>query len=339
MQRKERKYLTAFNEANVAVSLITGFNIYTETKKTIKLPTENEAYVLRHEQSREYYYAVRLRHDYMADTEDALKNKWENLIKRPCSSLFMWPVDIVKMGNEYFLIFDTVPDEGYVSLYRVFDREAFPTIPEITMTRIIRSYVDAYQYLTEKSYLFLGIDEKNILIDTVSGNLLMSANGLVYRNRYKNILYRKKDYFSPGTDPYSHMNRSKDVFSSDNDVYMYDSLSQEYAFASLLFRMMVGCYPYDGPYMSGYDKNRPDNDWINRYLQKPVFIFDTKDNSNSVVPLRYYRKYVEKWQSLSAELRIMFGITLNESRVMRKNVTKSYPAAKWKKAVDKQFNT
>ena len=183
----------------------------------------------------------------------------------------------------------------------------------------------------------MGLDDNNIFVNIGSGKLLIFANNHIDENLDQIILYKKKDYFSPTTDPYGYINRDRDILNSDNDIYQYDAFSQEYAFAALLFRMMVGCYPYEGPYMSGYDGKHPDNNWINHYLLNPVFIFDTEDTSNSVKPFRYNRKIVSKWLSLSAELQMMFRNTFREHKVLRRNVSK-YPAKAWKAAADRHFD-
>ena len=207
-----------------------------------------------------------------------------------------------------------------------------PHIRAITL-----NFIRAFESIDEKGYLFFGIDDDEIFANTNNNSLLIPINENLSIDKDSEIPFVEEEYFSEVVDPYHYANRSKN--DQGKEIYVYDSLSENYAFVSMLFRLLIGLYPYEGPMMDEYEYNldsAENKDWIFKYIQTPVFIFDREDKSNSIEMYNKNRVHRERWSQLTERLREMFSNSLVQANVMRINKF-IYSPKEWRLAVEEAF--
>ena len=98
-----------------------------------------------------------------------------------------------------------------------------------------------------------------------------------------------------------------------------DLRMQNYGLAAMLFYLMIGRYPYDGPLMAGItDTNEIEH--IHKfevYHKNPVFIFDEQDTSNHLGEFAADGRVMELWEELPATVRILFQKALGKTSALR----------------------
>lgn len=110
-----------------------------------------------------------------------------------------------------------------------------------------------------------------------------------------------------------------------------------YSLAVLMFRLLIGRFPFEGSLMDGIPRNI--DQWIIRYFQNALFIFDEKDASNSIGDFSHEKIIVTRWNSLTDELRRMFLTVFDQDYLYRRsksihdNVV--YLPSEWKDALIK----
>lgn len=108
----------------------------------------------------------------------------------------------------------------------------------------------------------------------------------------------------------------------------------------MIFRLMIGIYPFEGPGLSGYDYNAQSADnlsWINYYLQNPVFVFSSMNKSNSIEMFNKNEIHRRRWNSIGDELRKMFS-DLFEDAMRNEDSTNYYSAECWYRALQQAFD-
>lgn len=80
-----------------------------------------------------------------------------------------------------------------------------------------------------------------------------------------------------------------------------------YSFQSLLFKLLIGIYPFEGEELTGYERNGTMTDlngWIMEYLRNVYFIFDDESNRNHIGIMGADIPRVKRWESLTPNLKI-----------------------------------
>ena len=178
--------------------------------------------------------------------------------------------------------------------------------------------INSFESIEDKKYLYFGIDDDELFVNQNNNSLLIPINEEISVDKNEEIPFTEDDFFSEVVDPYHFANRKKN--SQGKDIYTYDLISENYAFVSMLFRLLIGLYPYEGPTMDEYEYNlssSENRDWIYKYIQNPVFIFDNYDKSNSIEMYNKNRIHLKRWSQLSEKLRKMFTASLVHDNVMR----------------------
>ena len=324
-------------------SLISDYNIYVDTGITKETETKDIARIITHINSQEDYLAVRMNDDFIGKLDkNTVQNKWKQLIEKPIFDYFRWPVDVITLDYNYYLVYDIIPTAHLKSVAEQSFDKNFLGIENNKIRTIVLNYIDAFLRMSEKGYLYFGFDDDNIYTDLDNGSILIPVYNSIYVDNSVKVSFRMKDYFSEVVDPYSYENRQISNEDTLEDVYTYDKRSESYAFVSILFRLLIGLYPYEGPTMAEYSNNQFSEDnreWIYNYVNNPVFIFDDNDQSNSVKNSNRFKPFVRRWDMLSNQLQTMFKMTFSEKSVFRENDNfKPYPIVQWKHEIENLFS-
>lgn len=331
--------MSFLNPETVGESLISNYNMYLDTGLKKELETKDIALILNHINTKEDYYAIKMPTSGRV-TKQTIKDKWKVLIDNPCSRYLRWPIDVIMLRNQYYLIYDIIPVAYLKSVAELSFDTNFLGVDKKNIREIVSNYLEAYLSMSKKSYMYFGLDDDIIYVDPSNNAVMIPVYNSVYLNKALKLPFKRKTYFSEVIDPYSYENRKISDEDTSEDIYVFDSFSEMYAFASHLFRFLIGLYPFEGPTMSEYANNQysEDNtDWIYHYLQNPYFIFDS-ESENYIYGYGRYEANVKRWEMLSDELRDMFYNTFVIDSVLRLNEHYTpYSVEEWKKAVENTF--
>ncbi len=325
----------------VYISLLSGYNTYFDTEDYAETLTGSRAMVLQHTRNKELYYAVPISTPANLIQNEWFVNKWRKLIEYPCDPTLLWPVDFIRKDlglPQSYLVYEFCPRFQYESISSLSIKKDFLGLENPHIRTIALDFIHAFESIEEKNYLYFGIDDDELFVNTNDYSLLVPLNEEICIDKSSEITFTEEDYFSEVVDPYQYANRRKNK--EGKELYIYDSISENYAFVSLLFRLLIGLYPYEGPMLDEYEYNlssSENKDWIFKYLQNPVFIFDKEDKSNSIEMYNKNKVHRERWGKLTEKLREMFTNSLVQSNVMREDKV-SYSLKQWRVAVEETFN-
>ena len=328
------------NPDKVYISLLSGYNTYFDTEEYTETITGERAKVLQHTRSKELYYATPISTPANLLTNEWFINKWRKLIEYPCDSSLLWPVDLIRKNVELpqsYLIYEFIPCSQFDSISTLSKNKDYLGIENPHIRAIALKFIRAFESLDEKGYLFFGLDDDELFANTSNNSLRIPINENISVEKDSEIPFVEEEFFSEVIDPYHYANRSHN--NQGKEIFVYDSLSENYAFVSILFRLLIGLYPYEGPTMDEYEYNlnsSENKDWIFKYIQTPVFIFDREDNSNSIALYNKNRIHRERWNKLTEKLRDMFSNSLEQANVMRVNKF-IYSPTDWRLAVEEAF--
>lgn len=328
------------NPDKVYISLLSGYNTYFDTEDYTETITGERAKVLQHTRSKELYYATPISTPANLLTNEWFINKWRKLIEYPCDSSLLWPVDLIRKNVELpqsYLIYEFIPCSQFDSISTLSKNKDYLGIENPHIRAIALKFIRAFESLDEKGYLFFGLDDDELFANTSNNSLRIPINENISVEKDSEIPFVEEEFFSEVIDPYHYANRSHN--NQGKEIFVYDSLSENYAFVSILFRLLIGLYPYEGPTMDEYEYNlnsSENKDWIFKYIQTPVFIFDREDNSNSIALYNKNRIHRERWNKLTEKLRDMFSNSLEQANVMRVNKF-IYSPTDWRLAVEEAF--
>ena len=327
---------------NILISLLSGYNTYFCTENRAQLPTSDRpALVLQHLRSNETFYAIAIATPYIAYNNMAFIGRWRRLVEYPCGRGFLWPIDLVYQTNgenQCYLVYPFRNMAPYKSMSELSKTRKFFGLDHRMTRDIAMAFLNAYESLERNNYLYFGLDDDDIFINTLDGRVLIPINERISIDKRERLSFTNREYLSEVIDPYCYANRK--ITPGSNDVYSYDIDSERYAFISILFRLLIGLYPYEGPYMDEYEYNvesENNRDWIFHYLQNPVFIFDENDTSNSIANFNKNEEHLKRWGMLTERLRGMFANTFVSDNVMRRGTVTQYAAAEWRAALEECF--
>lgn len=299
--------------SRVYMSLLSAYNLYIDTGNRVKTASCNNAILLNHMNSGEEYYCVRLRNRGFNDSI----SKWREIINNPAQKSFFWPVDII-----------SVPDRetGCVWMNLVYPCRAVPLVVSFSDLASNSEYIgvesakakllainiaDAFADFYNHSYLYSVWDNSNFFVD-IKYNSIMAVfsdvTDILSQDKRTEIVM--EDYFTEYTDPYGY-----------NNGFKYDFFSEMYSLVAMLFRILIGRYPYEGSLMDGKQKESELEifQWKKEYVSHPIFIFDAHDKRNSIGDFDHEKIFLNRWNCLSDELRRMFSEIFQEENVLRKN--------------------
>jgi serine/threonine protein kinase len=211
----------------------------------------------------------------------------ENNIKigKP-SSAFLWPEAITeKQGEAFGYIMDLRPPE-YKDFSRfLIGRVGFASTNAITRTAM--HITAAFRALHQKGYSYQDLNDGNFFIDPKTGNVLICDNDNVSEYGKASGIAGKSRYMAPEVVLGEKPGIQTDLFS----------------LSLILFLLWTNSHPLEGkaacvPCMdSKYEKRI--------YGEKPVFIFDPKDDTNGPVQ-GIHKGAIRRWPLLPDYLKAAF---------------------------------
>lgn len=314
------------NEDSIYMSMISSYNLYIDAGEFINTISCNDALLVKHINSGEQYYCVKIKN---LGFNYAL-TVWQKIILKPAGKNFFWPVDIINMVNDnasedvFCLVFPCKYFPEVNALSELSKQNNYLGLEHSHIKSIVIELLKAFKSLHGCSYLYNIWDENNLFVSKNDDSLLIPFSEAMTVNADKKATKIGSDYyFTAYTDPYAYDNK-----------YKYDLKSELYGLAAMLFRLLIGKYPYEGSLMDGIPKATPSEMlyWKKEYISHPIFIFDENDRRNSIGDFEHERIYLRRWNSLSIELKNMFTDVFNESNILRKkdNVV-SFMSQDWEK--------
>ncbi len=323
-------------------SLLYPDRLYAGIDQTLNTLLSERTLQIQNIHTQQNYMAMRINTPLNALTNDFFKSKWRLSIENPNFQHFVWPVDLVMLNSPKpicCLVFKIVPSKGFHSLSEISQRPHTLGLENELARKIALGLIEAQHFIEEKKYLFFGIDDDNIMVRDGGDELLILTHEFLLPDNQLEIYFTEKEYFSELLDPFHYHNAES--IANGRNIYKFDALSEYIAFLSLLFRLLIGIYPFEGPYMAEYEYNTSSADnvnWITRYLQNPVFVFDLQDKSNSLTMLNKYQINCERWDKLGNNLQTMFLDTFGSDGIVRRVDTEHrYTAQEWQHAIEELF--
>ncbi|MCD8028132.1 MAG: hypothetical protein LUF02_05635 [Erysipelotrichaceae bacterium] len=176
---------------------------------------------------------------------------------------------------------------------------------------LVNNFLLACDSLYKHSFLFHVWNARRIFVNKKDYSVLIAFCDLTSNGFDKKVYLNSDDYISESVDPYAFAGECS-----------YDYYSEMYAIATILFKLLIGRYPYEGSLMDGIPKCSDngdisscdigkDNDfkyWIRQYISHPVFIFDFNDERNAIGRLAHEKICVRRWNSLTDKLKKCFTL-------------------------------
>ena len=320
-------------------SILYDYNIYHSLGYKVPFLNGDDILIANHLDNNETYYLQRF---ISFDDPERFIAKWRYFMSCKHNDFFLWPIDIATFDNglseEFYMVYSGFSVSSWKSMadhtqkIGFLESENNPLIKKIA-EMLCLTFMNA----EKEDLLVFGLDDDCIFINDCE-NVLCLFNPMSEFGRDKKISFTPEDYFSEVIDPYSYRNREINSVLSNWDKYEYDRYSESFSFASMLFHLLVGLYPFEGPSISGFVNNHVSHknlEWIYAYLKTPVFVLDQDDSTNSIMVLNRYHDNIKRWESLSDDLKLMFASTFSQEALNRGGSFESYSYAEWYAAVIK----
>ena len=312
--RSPKEYMT---------SILYDYNIYFDTGRTIDTISQNSAKLLQHVKSKDEFYIVKA-------SDLLLLQSMENLfdiVAYPANRSFFWPVDVVKddKGGQFFFVFPFRYEAKRVALSDLSKDENYLGVEKDYIKPILINIVDAFQSLYENGYIYYIWDDNIIYCNRNDNSILMPFSDKLSVGLNSSRTLGKNEYHTEFIDPYVY----------DNNC-AYDYQSEMYILASLLFRLLIGRFPYEGSLMDGITKETEHEfqQWVQKYTSRPVFIFDRNNTRNAIGTFSNEKRFIDRWNMLTPKLQDMFCSFFEENNIMRKSdQLTAYLPQEWKEAL------
>ena len=231
-----------------------------------------------------------------------------NAISKPMLKGFVWPIDMLLSGD---LVFNQKigSENTYHNIWE-YTKDNHNGFEDERIKFVILSFLQCLQNFYDNGYVYRYWDERNIFFGEKTNEVIFQFNN--YISNKNNVIELKKDqYYTELTDPFIYYNEC-----------VYDFYSDMYSFQSLLFKLLIGIYPFEGEELTGYERNGTMTDlngWIMEYLRNVYFIFDDESNRNHIGIMGADIPRVKRWESLTPNLKNMFKQVFSRSNVLREN--------------------
>lgn len=236
------------------------------------------------------------------------KNFYLKAISKPMYKGFVWPIDMVKTGALVFKI--RIGREHKYHNFWEYTKENYRGFEEERSQRLISNFLLNLQNFYDNGYVYRYWDERYIYFGDKTSEVIFQFNNKI-SNKDSIIVLNKKEYYTELVDPFMYYNGGK-----------YDFYSDMYSFQSLLFKLLIGIYPFEGEDMTGYERNGTQTEldgWIMEYLRNVYFIFDDKSKRNHIGVMGADVPRIKRWESLTPNLRKMFKDVFDRSNVLRES--------------------
>lgn len=273
---------------------------------------------------------------------------FDYLIERPLdTSLFMWPIDIVRSQDALNLVFPLRDTTQYESLHgllgnlftknrRRFAEEAVSHNP--VARNVAMGLLTVFDNLERTRCVYGGFDIAHMYFDKGdSSHVLCDFNeSAAIDTRASDGAIVSLDLSRRMTGEYVLPFYWLKMKHGDISVTLFNRYAQRFAFAAMLFRLLVGRLPYDGRSIEPAWADNIDEEahelWLRQYqAERPVFIFDPNDLSNAVggpdAP-EIDRHFVANWQKLPEAVRREFEAVFDTANVLFEGEKRHFPTAR-----------
>ena len=234
-----------------------------------------------------------------------------NAVSKPMQKGFIWPIDVAVSNNEKYLVFRQTfsVDRSFTNML-MYTRGEYQGFQDPNAQQIIFTYLNSLQNLYDNGYVYRLWDERNIFIGQQSNELIFQFNDAMSLKTNPMHL-EQNEYYTELTDPY--------ICNNDKN---YDFYSDMYSYQSLLFKLLIGIYPFEGERLVGYERNGTETElsgWILEYMRNIYFIFDDDDSRNQIGVMGQDIPRVKRWESLPPTIQAMFRLVFDRSNVLRES--------------------
>lgn len=307
---------------NVYISLISSYNTYMDLDKYSQTVNNKKAIHVLHINSNEEYYLVETDRNINTSSIEEISA----ILMRPLNKSVFWPIDFVIKNNKYFLVYPLkfVPPVTNLEIFA--NDENLLGFEHEHMKKLINNLVDLFENMYNHGYLYHQWNEQAIYVNQKDFSILAEFSDLITLGLESTIEMSVDTYPSDCFDPY--VNKT----GQPSDYY-----SEMYAINCLIFKLLIGKYPYEGKLLDGIPKYS-DNDlnvdktgcrvltedkdyayWLNTYLKNTVFLFDENDTRNSIGGFSHEKIYLQRWESLTENMKKMLRNFFSFSNVQRDN--------------------
>lgn len=296
-----------YDLSKFTTSVVCSDNIYCKlgrAKTFYNMLNEKSLPTIQHYKSKETYL--------VCPSTCLVKNReafYLNIIGRPMNKGFVWPIDMLSNGD---LVFKQRigSDNEFSDLWEL-TKDNYSGFENQRVKPLLINLLNNLQNLFDNGYIYRLWDEKNICYGKKTNEVIFQFHNFL-ANKNNNSCISKEDYYTELTDPYYIKNG-----------FEYDFYSDMYSFQSLLFRLLIGVYPFEGERMTGRGNRTGSkseyNGWIMEYLRNVYFVFDNDYTKNHLTEMGYDIPRIKRWESLSPKLKKMFMDVFSRSNVLREN--------------------
>lgn len=311
---------------NYISSVLYNLNYYLPTGEKIDTVSQTDADLIQHIKSGEEFYLVN------ASTE-LINQKTSTLYRMmafPADKSFFWPVDLVeitKERNELSLVFPCRYETKRIALSELSKNNDFLGVEKKYIKQITLNIINAFESLYKNEYLYYIWDDNIIYVNEKDYSILLPFSDKISYGLDSKRTLLLSEYHTEFIDPYVFKHKTS-----------YDFHSEMYVLSSLLFRLLIGRFPFEGSLMDGITKDTDFEfqQWVQKYTSQPVFIFDKNDKRNALGTFSDEEIFINRWKMLTDEIRSMFMTFFEESNIMRKNDRiVSYLPNEWRVAINK----
>lgn len=343
--RKNLKYIT---EEDLYFSLLRGSGIYCwneiEDNDPVDISGKMMCPVFMDVETEEQFLVKRIYWD------KYIRQYMRGILVPPETDYVMWPVDIVSLhGHQISVNYaehtfglqtdemknrvdgDTVllfPYKNYgisKTVKQELDEVKKINWKEPRVRELMIKIAEAFQNLNNQGYLCLDFDFSHLYIR--DDRSIMFA--------YSNLLIRRAEDMHP--DETSELCKGEYPYEFAEPALVQGKLQyadadmQNYSLAAMLFYLMIGRYPYDGPLLLGLtDNNEVEHEHrFEVYHKMPVFIFDPEDTSNHLGEFAADQRIIELWDDLPEQIRSLFTKTLTQGNAERRNQVSNPSPGEW----------
>lgn len=275
----------------------------------------------------------------------------------------IYDTDSKRDGSKYGLVFVKNRYEGLKSLSGIIkeikeikDDENGLCYKNKFVIQILKQILERVSDLNREGYIYYDIDFDRFLVDSRGTVYLDFSNLLYYKNEERLLIENRKHLEEPGefsldfSEPWLYQQlweiQKNEVYKSNESKQkknfpLGDIYSQNYALASLIFYLLYGKHAYDGKLMTLIADDNPmaHYDIAHERIQRPIFIFDENDKSNSIGVRQADTVFINRWENSPLEVRDYLKKCLCQENATRStNSVFSLSAEKWLEIIQKNFS-
>lgn len=338
----------------VYYSVCSGYNYYVKaaggfTPVWVRVSEDKDKVVhdvVTHVKSEESYYLTNVPAE---NSEHINIDEWISIIRNPPKSdSFIWPVDFIsyedreKKSDAYSLVFQMRSNTTVKinNLIDFIDSDDYKNLPDEKKNELIMNFLDACISFYSLGYAYHEFNRNRIFVKIDSLKVFFEFSFSIH---LATDLHEKREFNSIGFLPeyndlsyyyQNHYGASADI--KQPMTSCLDLASDYFCIAVILFKMIVGVLPYEGKHVSHLARNYAHEieEWQQQYINYPIFIFDSNDDTNRLSIATYTDVYEQRWNDLPSNIKNMFHNVFQKPNALRTtNQLFFYSPEQWKAAL------